>query len=78
MIGSTLYNFQLYVKPFEEAFELTRAQTNIGLILLNVGMALWSPMVGRLLDRLSASMVIAFGGLMLGAGFVTSDFGDRD
>ena len=71
VVGATIYSFQLYVRPFEEAFALTRAQTNVGLILLNVGIGCWSPTVGRLLDRLPANVIMALGGVMIGTGLVT-------
>ena len=68
-VGGTIYIFGLFVVPVSEAFNLSRADTNNGLILNMLGMALWSPVVGRLLDRYSARAIMAFGAAMYAAGF---------
>jgi len=68
VVGSTVYSFGLYVLPASETLGLTRAQANTGMLMLNVGIAIWSPFVGRLLDRLSAPALVLFGGAMLGVG----------
>jgi len=71
VVGSTIYSFGLYVIPFTEAFGISRAQANTGIMMLNVGIAAWSPFVGHLLDRLPIPGMIAFGGAMLGLGLCT-------
>ena len=59
VIGSTNYAFQLFVVPVEKEFGLSRAAVNQGLSLFMVGCALWSPIAGRVLDRLPAPIVLA-------------------
>ncbi|HEY0974945.1 MAG TPA: MFS transporter [Solimonas sp.] len=68
-IGSTTYAFGLFVKPLSEEFGLSRADANIGFIALLIGFALWAPLVGRVLDRSPARMVMCVGGLLVGIGF---------
>ena len=74
VIGSTNYAFQLFVVPVEQEFGLSRAAVNQGLSLFMVGCALWSPIAGRVLDRLPAPIVMASGGLFLafGMGLIAS------
>lgn len=69
-IGSTTYCFGLFVRPMAESFGLSRADTNLGFILLLLGMAAWSPIVGRLMDRLPARAVMGVGAGAFGAGFL--------
>lgn len=69
-IGSTTYCFGLFVRPMAEAFDLSRADSNLGFILLLLGMAAWSPLVGRLMDRLPARGVMGAGAGAFGAGFL--------
>lgn len=69
-IGSTTYCFGLFVRPMAEEFGLSRADTNLGFILLLLGMAAWSPIVGRMMDRLPARAVMTAGALSFGAGFL--------
>jgi MFS family permease len=71
VVGATIYSFGLYVVPFGEAYGLTRAQANTGMMMLNVGIAAWSPLVGSLLDRLPATRLVLLGGVMLGVGLCT-------
>ena len=69
-IGSTTYAFGLFVRPMAETFGLSRADTNLGFILLLLGMAAWSPIVGRMMDRLPARAVMTAGAASFGAGFL--------
>lgn len=70
MVGSTIYCFGLFVVPAIQEFGLSRANANNGQILFSVGLALWAPFVGRLIDKLPIGTVMAFGGLLLAGGFV--------
>ncbi|MGE8318592.1 MAG: MFS transporter [Comamonas sp.] len=69
-IGSTSFGFGLFVKPLGQEFGLSRADVNLGLMLLIVGMALVSPLVGRMLDRFSARWTMLGGALLFGLGAV--------
>ncbi|WP_162854682.1 MFS transporter [Sphingobium estronivorans] len=71
VIGITSYGFALLVKPIAAEYGLPRADVNIGLMLLLVGMAVSSPFIGRMLDRVPSRFVIALGALIFGAGALT-------
>lgn len=68
-VGGTIYIFGLFVVPVSEAFNLSRADANNGLILNMLGMAVWSPIMGWLLDRYSARYIMSFGAVMYAVGF---------
>ena len=68
-IGSTTYAFGLFVKPLSEEFGLSRADANSGFIAILVGFAVWAPIVGRLLDRMSARMVMCGGAVSMAVAF---------
>jgi MFS family permease len=53
VVGSTNYSFGLFVKPAAQDLGLTRATMNVGLIVFVIGMAAFSPLLGRLMDRVS-------------------------
>lgn len=69
-IGSTSYGFGLLVKPLSAEFGLPRADVNRGLMILVVGMALFSPLVGRALDRLPARTVLMAGATAFAGGWL--------
>lgn len=68
--GCTSYIFGLFVIPVTEEFGLSRATVNNGFIAFLVGVGILSPIVGRLLDRFSARLVIACGGISFGLGMM--------
>lgn len=68
VIGSTSYGFALFVKPVSEAYGLSRADINLGLILLIAGSAVVSPIVGRALDRYPARLIMIGGAILFGLG----------
>lgn len=68
--GTAIHAFGLFVLPVSEAFGLSRAEMNTGIILLNFGMAFASPVIGRILDRRSARLVIVFSALLFGLSLV--------
>jgi MFS family permease len=70
VIGSTFSAFGLFVLPVSAEFKLTRAEMNTALILLNLGNAALAPLLGRLLDRISARRVFFACALLLAVGFV--------
>lgn len=65
-IGFSSYIFGLFVIPVAEEFGITRASVNNGAIVYLLGTGLMSLVAGKLLDRTSARMVIALGGLLFG------------
>lgn len=69
-IGSTSYGFGLLVKPLSAEFGLPRADVNRGLMILVLGMAFFSPLIGRALDRLPARRVVMAGAIAFAAGWL--------
>lgn len=66
-IGCTVHPFGLYVLPAAAEFGLPRASISTGLILINLGTAAAVPVVGQMLDRWSARVIMGISGLMLSA-----------
>lgn len=60
-VGGTVYAFGTVVGAISQEFQLTRGQVNSGYALMLLGMALWSPLVGWLLDRTPARLVMCIG-----------------
>jgi len=65
-VGCTTYIFGVFVLPVTTEFGISRSEANNGMILLMVGAAAWSPLVGRLLDRAPVRLVMATGALLFG------------
>jgi len=68
-IGSISYGFSVLLKPLALDFNLPRAEVNRGLMVVMIGMAVFSPLIGRALDRLSGRIVIASGAVLFAAGW---------
>lgn len=68
VIGGTAYGFGVLVKPVAAEYGLLRADMNIGLMVLLVGMALFSPIVGRALDRWPGHIVVIGGAVLFASG----------
>lgn len=66
VIGASMQSYGLFVLPVSEAFGLTRAEMNTGAILLNLGMAVVSPLLGRMIDRFPARPIMLVSGLVFG------------
>lgn len=67
-VGTIAYGFGLLAKPIAQEFALRRADMNVGLMALVVGMALFSPLIGRALDRMPGRVILSGGALLFGAG----------
>lgn len=68
VISAIAYGFGLFAKPIAQEFNLSRADMNIGLMTLIVGMAMFSPIIGRALDRLPGRVIVTGGALLFGIG----------
>lgn len=68
--GCGIHVFGLLVVAVTAEFAISRAEVNNGMIALMLGIAIWSPLVGKLLDRLSSRLVMAAGGVAIGSGLV--------
>ncbi len=66
IVGSTYSAFGLFVIPVATDLNLSRAEMNTALILLNVGSALLAPVVGRMLDRMPARRIMFVCSLLFG------------
>lgn len=70
MVGATFSAFGLYVLPVSAAFDLSRADMNTALILMNLGNAALAPFIGRLLDRVPAKRIMIVCALLMGLSFL--------
>ena len=71
LVGSTFSAFGLFVLPVSDEFNLSRADANTALIILNLGGAAAAPFVGRMLDRFPIRPMIIVCTLLFGASMVT-------
>lgn len=71
VIGCTTYIFGIFVVPVTEEFGISRTKVNNGLIMMMLGTAIWSPVVGKAIDTYSSRIVIALAGGLFGASLVT-------
>ncbi|MBT4515996.1 MAG: MFS transporter [Chloroflexi bacterium] len=69
-IGTVNYAFGVFIDPLEDHFGWSRTQINTALTF-GVAAALFSPLIGRLLDRFGSRPVMAGSLLLVGAGFFT-------
>lgn len=69
-LGSTIYAFGLFVLPVADDFGLSRANINTGIILLNFGMAIFAPLVGRVVDNFPVRRVMLISACLFGASFI--------
>ncbi len=70
VVGCTSYIFGLFVIPVTEEFDITRGTANNGYIAFLLGVGIMSPLVGRLLDKVPARLVLGAGGLVFGLGML--------
>lgn len=68
VVGSSSYTFGLFVVPVTDELGMSRATISNGYIALLLGVALLSPLVGRMLDKVSARLVILSGGVTYSGG----------
>lgn len=66
-IGFTIYIFGLFVVPVSEEFGISRANANMGMIAIQAGVSLMSPIVGYFMDRHSARKMVVLGGVLFGS-----------
>lgn len=70
-IGTTMNSFGMFVLPASEDLGLSRANTNTGIILINLGMAALAPFVGRMLDIYPIRRIMAVSAVLFGGSLVT-------
>lgn len=71
VVGGVIQAYGMFVLPVSQAFHLTRAETNTGAIVLNIGMAIAGPIVGRIVDHYPIRRVMTASALTLGVSLVT-------
>lgn len=71
VVGSSSYSFALFVVPVSAELDINRATINNGYIALLLGVGILSPLIGRLLDRFSARLIILSGGVVFAIGLST-------
>ena len=74
VMGTTFSAFGLFVVPVSSDLQLSRADMNTALILLNIGSAMLAPVVGRMLDRISARRIMLASALLIGLSFAMLSF----
>ncbi len=71
MVGTTINAFGLYVVPVSEAFGISRATMNTGMILMSAGSAVAALIVGRMLDRYPIRLIMLASIWLLAASLIT-------
>ncbi len=69
--GATSYAAGLFVLPLQAEFHISRAAANSPVLILFLGGALISPLVGRAIDRFPIRLVISLGALVFSLAMVT-------
>ncbi len=67
--GLGFYSIGVFVKPFEEEFGWSRGTISVAMALSGVASGLFGPVVGVLVGRVGARLVIGVGALMMGVCF---------
>ncbi len=68
-VGSTMNTFGMYVVEASKDLGLSRTSANLGLVMISLGTALFSPFVGRMLDVFPVRRIMAAGALLFGGAF---------
>ena len=69
VVGATLYAAGLFVLPLQAEFHISRADANSSVLILLLGSALISPLIGKQLDRYPIRLVMRLGAIVLGLSF---------
>ncbi len=70
-IGFTIYIAGMFTVPVSEEFGISRSGYNNGVMGLMIGIAVTSPIVGKLLDRFSARLIMSLAGVGFGLALIT-------
>lgn len=70
-VGFSSYIFGMFTVPVTEEFGISRATYNNGMIGLMLGNVVASPLLGRLLDRISARAIFMFSAVLFGVSMIT-------
>jgi MFS family permease len=73
-IGLTAYSVGLFIEPVSAEFGLSRANANVSVMVIILGMACASPFTGLILDRFSARIVMVTASVLFGLGLIAISF----
>ncbi|GAB5487189.1 MAG: MFS transporter [Parasphingorhabdus sp.] len=71
IIGGSIYIYQLFVLPVTNEFGISRGQASYAFIAMLIGIAFWSPILGKLYDRITVKWLMPAGALAYTMGMVT-------
>ncbi|MFU8817783.1 MAG: MFS transporter [Pseudomonadales bacterium] len=69
-IGILIYCFALFVVPWLETFQVSRGEVMIAITVLQLGVGLLSPLVGRAMDVMSIRWLVICGALAMSSGMM--------
>lgn len=73
-VGMTTYSWSLFIKPLNQEFGWTRTEIALAFSICCLTYGMVSFIAGRLTDRYGPRAVVFFGGLLLGAGFISTGY----
>lgn len=68
-IGCTNYIYSLYTLPISEEFGASRMSLGTGMAIYLLAMGVYSPILGRIVDKSDKRNIMVLGGLLMAAGF---------
>ena len=68
------FTFGVFLKSFSQEFNWSRGQASLAVSLLNLGVTVAAPFLGRLVDRFGACRVVLSSTLLFGAGVLSLYF----
>jgi MFS family permease len=68
-VGFTTYAFGLFQKPVAAEFDASFGEVGLGMTLMGVAIAAFSPFLGRALDRRSIRGIMVLGAALMAGGF---------
>ncbi len=68
-LGLITYSFTLWIEPFEKTFGAAKGTILMAASIANVGMGLFAPVAGRLIDKWSIRLITLSGTIIFGIGF---------
>jgi MFS family permease len=70
--GFIIYSYGVFLKALAEEFEGSRLEVSLGLLLVQVLTAVFSPFLGRILDRYSIRNIMCLGVVAMATGLVAA------
>jgi MFS family permease len=73
-IGCTNYIYSLYMLPISQEFGASRMSMGSGMAIFLLAMGVYSPILGRVVDKGNKRNIMMYGGLLMATGFVLLSF----